>query len=156
MTEYLEISSDPAARKIVDGFRLDSITLRNAASGEKAWTSAGWTTDVFTAVKEAHLPAKMLTFPSVGRETVFSTAEVIRDFRIEQKVMVHGSFVEQWNYDFGFVIPGSTNSWETIVEAAGEGKMMPAEVLSGNMFILTSFYAGKLFLARNVIKVFYE
>jgi retinal rod rhodopsin-sensitive cGMP 3',5'-cyclic phosphodiesterase subunit delta len=156
MAELIEISSDPQARAIVEGFKLISLTLKNAANGQKAWESQGWGADVFTTVKEAHLPAAMLSYPAVGREIVFSTKEVIRDFRIEQRVSVHGNPVEQWNYTFGFVIPGSENSWETIVESAGEGKMLPASFLSGNMYIITSFFSGNLFLARSVIRVFYE
>jgi retinal rod rhodopsin-sensitive cGMP 3',5'-cyclic phosphodiesterase subunit delta len=156
MAEFIEVSSDPAARAIVEGFRFISLTLKNSATGQKAWASDKWGPEVFTTVKEAHLPATMLTFPAVGREVVFSTKQAIKDFRIEQQVRVHGHPIEQWNYKFGFVIPGSENSWETIVEAAGEGKMMPAKLLSGNMFILTSFYAGNTFLARSVVKVFYE
>ena len=98
----------------------------------------------------------MLGYPAVGREIVFSTVEPIKDFRIQQDVLVHGKNIEKWNFKFGFVIPNSENSWETIVQAAGEGNMLPAEYLSGNMYILTSFYAGNLFISRSVVKVFYE
>jgi hypothetical protein len=38
-------------------------------------------------------------------------------------------FVE-WNFDFGFVMPGSTNSWQSIIEAAPTAQMMPAAVLT--------------------------
>ena len=37
-------------------------------------------------------------------------------------------FVE-WYFEFGFVIPDSTNTWQSIIEAAPEGQMMPANVL---------------------------
>jgi retinal rod rhodopsin-sensitive cGMP 3',5'-cyclic phosphodiesterase subunit delta len=156
MAEHIQISSDPKARSILDGFRLISLTLKNASTGKKAWSSNDWGDDVFTVVKEAHLPAEMLTFPSVGREIVFSTANAISEFRIEQQVIVHGKPIEQWNYKFGFVIPNSENSWETIVQAAGEGKMLPAAFLSGNLYIVTSFYAGQLFISKSVVRVYYE
>lgn len=156
MSSYIEISSSPEAKAILNGFKLISLTLKNSETGEKAWKSENWGDDVFTTVKEAHLPARMLSFPAVGREIVFSTNSAIKNFRIEQKVFVHGQPVEQWDFSFGFVPPGTENSWETIVTAAGEGKMMPAEVLSGNMFIVTSFFAGDLFISRSVVRVFYE
>ena len=35
----------------------------------------------------------------------------------------------EWFFSFGFVIPGSTNSWQQLIEAAPEAEMMPAEVL---------------------------
>ena len=156
MAEYIQINNDPAAQKILKGFKLVSIKMKNSETGKVAWTSKDWTGDFFSKVEEAHLPKEMLSFPAVGRELVFSTEEAIKDFRIQQDVLVHGKIIEKWNYKFGFVIPGSENSWETIVEAAGEGKMLPAEFLSGNMYILTSFYAGNLFISKSVVKVFYE
>lgn len=157
MAEYIMVNDDPRAKKIRDGFKLVSIKLKNAETGEVAWTSDGWGDDnVFTTVKEAHLPKKLLTFPAVGREIIFSTQEEIKDFRIEQKFNLGDRTVENWNYKFGFAIPGSENSWETIVEAAGEGNMMPAEMLSGRLFIITSYFSGDLLISRSVIKVFYE
>ena len=35
----------------------------------------------------------------------------------------------EWNFDFGFVIPGSTNTWQSLIVAAPESQMMPASVL---------------------------
>lgn len=35
-----------------------------------------------------------------------------------------------WNFDFGFVIPGSTNTWQSVIEAVDESQMMPANVLT--------------------------
>ena len=35
----------------------------------------------------------------------------------------------EWNFQFGFVIPGSTNSWQSVLESAPESDMMPASVL---------------------------
>ena len=156
MAEYIQVNSDPQAQKVLKGFNLISITMKNSETGKVAWQSKDWGSDVFTTVKEAHLPKEMLGYPAVGREIVFSTVEPIKDFRIQQDVLVHGKNIEKWNFKFGFVIPNSENSWETIVQAAGEGNMLPAEYLSGNMYILTSFYAGNLFISRSVVKVFYE
>ncbi|KAH0793005.1 Retinal rod rhodopsin-sensitive cGMP 3',5'-cyclic phosphodiesterase subunit delta [Histomonas meleagridis] len=156
MAELIEISKNPQAQAILKGFRLLSLTIKNSETGEKVWSSNNWADDVFTTVKEAHLPARLLSFKAVGREIVFSTKEAIKDFRIEQNVLIHGTHAEEWDYKFGFVMPESENSWETIVEAAGEGKMLPAEYLSGNMFIVTSFYSGDLFISRSVVQVFYE
>ena len=47
--------------------------------------------------------------------------------------------IEEWLFDFGFVIPNSTNTWQQVIEA-DEGNMIPAEVLSGNVTIETSFF----------------
>jgi hypothetical protein len=37
--------------------------------------------------------------------------------------------IPEWFFSFGFVIPGSTNSWQQIIEAAPREEMMSAEVL---------------------------
>ena len=38
------------------------------------------------------------------------------------------TFIE-WLFDFGFVIPDSTNTWQSLIEAAPADQMMPANVL---------------------------
>lgn len=35
----------------------------------------------------------------------------------------------EWYFEFGFVIPNSTNTWQSLIEAAPESQMMPANVL---------------------------
>lgn len=43
-------------------------------------------------------------------------------------MQIFDSFPE-WFFDFGFVIPNSTNTWQSLIEAAPESQMMPANVL---------------------------
>ena len=45
-------------------------------------------------------------------------------------------FVVEWMFEFGFVIPGSTNTWQSLIEAAPQSQMMPANVLRYNNIIL--------------------
>ena len=35
----------------------------------------------------------------------------------------------EWNFQFGFVIPNSTNTWQQTIHAAEESKMLPASLL---------------------------
>lgn len=57
--------------------------------------------------------------------------------RVPYTVLQFYSFVEllflfmsiEWYFDFGFVIPSSTNTWQSLIEAAPESQMMPANVL---------------------------
>jgi retinal rod rhodopsin-sensitive cGMP 3',5'-cyclic phosphodiesterase subunit delta len=53
---------------------------------------------------------------SVSREMNFSSKEVIQDFRLEQRIYLGDMCIEEWDFEFGFVIPGSTNSWQTTIE----------------------------------------
>ncbi len=67
------------------------------------------------------------------------TASVCRIsvFRLGPHVMTNPSprppllplYPEEWFFDFGFVIPGSTNSWQQTIESAGEDRMLSAEDL---------------------------
>lgn len=36
----------------------------------------------------------------------------------------------EWSFEFGFVIPNSTNTWQSLIEAAPESQMMTASVLT--------------------------
>jgi retinal rod rhodopsin-sensitive cGMP 3',5'-cyclic phosphodiesterase subunit delta len=77
------------------------------------------------------------------------------------------------------VIPGSTNTWQSTIEAAEESQMLPPDLLrfgpysarsqvhsdigtfcsfdlrSGNIVIETSFFDGDLFVCKSLVRVFY-
>ena len=42
----------------------------------------------------------------------------MKNFRLEQRVFFQGQCIEEWKFEFGFVIPGSTNSWQQTIEGA--------------------------------------
>ena len=66
---------------------------------------------------------------------------------------LQGHIVEQLDFNFGFVIPNSTNNWEQIIEARDE--MIPYSILSGKLKVETVFFAdGEIFL-KNYITIFY-
>lgn len=61
----------------------------------------------------------------------------------------------EWNFQFGFVMPGSTNSWQSVIEAAPEAQMMPASVLTGNIVIETRFFDGDELVSTSRVRIFY-
>ena len=85
----------------------------------------------------------------------FSSRESISNFHLVQIVTLHNRPLEEWKFNFGFVIPGSTNSWQCVIESAGEGQMIPAEVLSGHIVIETHFYDGEMHVSTTKIRVYY-
>ena len=92
----------------------------------------------------------------MSREINFTSVEELKKFRIEQRVFFQGQCIEEWFFSFGFVIPGSTNTWQQQIEAAPPDQMMTAEILSGgNITIETSFLDDKLFICKNLVRVFY-
>lgn len=78
---------------------------------------------------EARVPKKILRCRAVSREINFSSAEPMERFRLEQKVLFKGRCLEEWFFEFGFVIPSSTNTWQSLIQAAPESQMMPANIL---------------------------
>ena len=78
----------------------------------------------------------------------------MRSKRFSHSQPLH-SLLAEWKFDFGFVIPGSTNTWQSTIEAAGDGKMIPADILTGNVTIETSFYDGDLFVSKMVMRLHY-
>ena len=67
-----------------------------------------------------------------------------------------GNVIEEWDFKFGFVMPGSTNTWENVIDAADKDEMIPAEILSGNMIVETLFYAKDEIVHSNKMTVIYE
>ena len=63
-----------------------------------------------------HIPKEILKCRSVSREFQFSCKEMLHGLRLEQKIFFQGGCMEEWNFQFGFVIPNSTNTWEAIYE----------------------------------------
>ena len=78
---------------------------------------------------EARVPKKILRCRAISREINFSSAEPMERFRLEQKVLFKGRCLEEWFFEFGFVIPNSTNTWQSLIQAAPESQMMPANIL---------------------------
>lgn len=102
----------------------------------------------------AHVPKQILKCKSVSREVNFSSAEQMENFRLEQRIFFKDKLIEgnrlcshsglrfklhfsathhlmfaEWFFEFGFVIPNSTNTWQSLIDAAPESQLLPASVL---------------------------
>ena len=111
-----------------------------------------------------------------------------------------GHVMEEWRFDFGFVIPGSTNSWQQVIEPTvaaprhaaprrseprhaglhtspwhtspsilhhtiphllqqvikAADEMMDPDLLTGNITIETSFFDGASFIAKSLVRIYYD
>ena len=152
----ISLSNVPKAQRIANGFRINSMNMRDAATGNLMWESANWSSGLFERELEAHIPPNILECAAVSREINFSSEEELEDFRLEQRVFFQGVCMEEWFFEFGFVIPGSTNSWQSTIEAAGDDAMLPAYLLNGNVTIETSFFDGDLFVSKSLVRIFYD
>ena len=128
------------AENILRGFRVNWMNLRDADTGKILWQGNEDLSVAKEDEHEARVPKKILKCRAVSREINFSSVEPMEKFRLEQKVLFRGKCLEEWHFEFGFVIPNSTNTWQSLIEAAPESQMMPARVLNGNVVIETKFY----------------
>ena len=106
--------------------------------------------------RAVHIPARILKCRAVSREFQFSSVEMLQGLRLEQRIFLQGSCMEEWRFQFGFVIPNSTNTWQQTIEAAEESQMFPASLLNGNVLIETAFYDDDLLVCKMVLRVFYD
>uniref|UniRef100_A0A4W6G3X4 Retinal rod rhodopsin-sensitive cGMP 3',5'-cyclic phosphodiesterase subunit delta n=2 Tax=Percomorphaceae TaxID=1489872 RepID=A0A4W6G3X4_LATCA len=130
------------------------MNLRDAETGKVLWQG---TEDLSVpgVEHEARVPKKILKCKAVSRELNFSSSEKLEKFRLEQKVFFKGQCLEEWFFEFGFVIPNSTNTWQSLIEAAPESQMMPANVLTGNVIIETKFFDDDLHVSTSRVRLFY-
>jgi len=150
------VAKDPEARRKALGFKIISMNMRDAASGHVMWQQDQFDEKLmFTTEMEERIPKSILECKKLSREIIFHSAEPLTELRLEQRVFYCGSCIEQWFFAFGYVIPGSTNSWQQVIEAAPADQMLPAESLSGNLTFETAFYDGQTLMGKNLVRIFY-
>ncbi|CAL8110485.1 unnamed protein product [Orchesella dallaii] len=142
------------AEEILQGFRINWMKLRDSDTGGILW-EGNEDLSLPDVVHEARVPKTVLQCRAVSREINFSSVEPMEKFRIEQKVLFKGRCIEEWFFEFGFVIPNSTNTWQNLIEAAPESQMMPANILNGNIVIETKFYDEDFLVCTSNVRVFY-
>ncbi|KRZ69557.1 Retinal rod rhodopsin-sensitive cGMP 3',5'-cyclic phosphodiesterase subunit delta, partial [Trichinella papuae] len=168
------------ATDILKGFKLNWMNLRDGETGKILWQSTDDLSQPGTE-HQARVPKKILKCRIVSREINFSSAEQMEKFWLEQKVYLKNEVIELkflnlnaiynyvncdktfsasnalgWQFEFGFVIPNSTNTWQSVIEAAPEAHMLPAGLLSGNVVIETNFYDGHLLVSTSRVRLFYQ
>ena len=142
------------AEDILNGFKVNWMNLRDAETGKILW-QGNQDLSLPDVEHEARVPKKILKCKAVSREINFSSIEPMEKFRISQQVLFKGKVMEDWNFEFGFVIPNSTNTWQSLIEAAPESQMMPARVLSGKVVIETKFLDEDLEVSTSRVRLFY-
>uniref|UniRef100_A0A7S2V4X0 GMP phosphodiesterase delta subunit domain-containing protein n=1 Tax=Fibrocapsa japonica TaxID=94617 RepID=A0A7S2V4X0_9STRA len=152
----IAVSQNPQASRIMKGFTINWMNMKDAYSGQIVWESDSWGSEMFETEMSAYVPSSILNCRAVAREINFSSVDQIKDFNLEQRVYFNGTCIEEWFFRFGFVIPNSTNTWEQIIEAADPENMMDPTILSGNVTIETTFLDGSIFLCKTLVRIFYE
>lgn len=133
-------------------FVLNWINMRDAYTGRVLWEEKEWKGRRDEEMV-ARVPESLLKCKAVSRELNFSSSKQMEDFRLEQRVLLHDQPFEHWSFTFGFVVPGSTNTWQQVIEAADD--VLPPSVLDGNVVIETTFFDGNELIATFRIRLYY-
>ncbi|KAH9276268.1 hypothetical protein BASA83_000947 [Batrachochytrium salamandrivorans] len=80
---------------------------------------------------------------------------MLQNLQLHQRVFLGDLCVEEWHFEFGFVIPGSTNTWNMVTEAASPEDMLPIELISGSLITDTQLMDGDKVLHHSKLRLFY-
>ncbi|EEB16347.1 restnal rod rhodopsin-sensitive cGMP 3',5'-cyclic phosphodiesterase, putative [Pediculus humanus corporis] len=150
----MEDTSVTRSEDILSGFQVNWMNLRDVDTGKILW-QGNEDLSIPDVEHEARVPKKILKCRAVSREINFSSVEQMKKFRLEQKILFKNRCLEEWFFEFGFVIPNSTNTWQSLIEAAPESQMMPANVLNGNVVIETKFFDDELLVCTSRVRLYY-
>jgi retinal rod rhodopsin-sensitive cGMP 3',5'-cyclic phosphodiesterase subunit delta len=139
--------------ELFSGFSISSIKMKDYETGEVIWKHEEFDLD---SLVEAHIPKSILNCKAVSREINFSSVNEISSLSLLQKVKLNGIVIEEWKFDFGFVIPNSHNTWEQVIYAANPDEMYSADALSGNIIIETTFFQTQDPIHTSSVRIFYD
>ena len=115
------------------------MNMKNGNTGEVLWQSESWGKEMWNndIISDAKIPSDILKCDLVSREINFSSESEICNLNLVQRILLNDTCIEEWLFDFGFVIPRSTNTWQQTIQARGKDKMIDPQVMSGNIIIET-------------------
>ena len=135
-------------RDIISGYTLVEVSDDEVDNGESGTLSD--MDDPSTRVIKYHLGPDFLRLRTVGLTLTFSNGQKpIQKMEMVERHYFRGRVIRSYDFKFGFVIPGSTNSWEFIYDLPElsdaerlEISEAPWEVKSDSFF----FADGKLII----------
>ena len=148
--ESLNMSEE--LRKIKEGLKINHMQMKDGNNGQVLWECTNW--DLNSSNHTEKITKDLLNCKVVIRNVNFSSIEQIEDLELVQNFYLMGELIETSRFKFGFVIPGSTNDWEQIIEAKEDG-VLPAEVMSGKLHVETYFLCQDTILWKNKILIYY-
>ena len=126
--------------------------MKDGDTSAVLWESYSWDFDH----KDEYLPKEILNCAVINREVNFSSKEEIQDLKLTQNFYLFGELLEVTKFEFGFVIPNSTNNWEQYIKSKEPDEMIPYNILSGNLSVETIFYSGDTLLLKNRVRIYYK
>ena len=141
---------------IKKGFKINWMNMGDAKTSQILWNCDNCI-NFHDSSEEiiAQIPKKILKCKLASREINFSSLEKISKLRLVQYINFNDEITEVFEFKFGFVIPGSTNTWQQTIETVDQKDMIPAEVLSGNLVVFTEFLDDDKIICSSKIRIFY-
>ena len=143
---------DEKLLKIKQGLKINHMQMKDGTNGKVLWESKDW--DLHSTSHIEKFTKELLKCKVVIRNVNFSSTEQIEDLELIHNFYLMGELLETSRFKFGFVIPGSTNDWEQIIEAKEDG-VLPAEILSGKLHVETLFLCQNKVLWKNKSVIYY-
>mmetsp|Transcript_22391 Transcript_22391/g.55369 ORF Transcript_22391/g.55369 Transcript_22391/m.55369 type:complete len:188 (+) Transcript_22391:191-754(+) len=104
-------------------------------------------------------PEKFLKFKTVRTALVFAVGpEPVPNFRMIERHYFKDELIRSYDFNFGFCIPGSTNSWEAIYSVPELGEARVEELIS-SPFLMRSdsfYYVGETLVMHNKAEYQYQ
>ena len=147
-----EISEDESFEKIKNGFKINLIQIKDGDTGKMMQDCKDL--DLSSPHQTIKISKELLKCKVIKRNVNFSSVEKIEDLELVQNFYLMGELFESSRFNFGFVIPNSTNDWEQIIEAKEDG-VLPAEILSGKLNVETLFLCEGKIIVKNKILIYY-
>lgn len=139
---------------ILSGFQINWITLRDMNSGEILWHG----NEDYSCPKTNHtikISKKVLNSVAVVREINFSSVEVWENLKLVQTCLYKGITLDECVFEYGPVVANAVHTWQSVIEAAPEIKMMNVDILSGNIVIISKFYNDDVLVTTSKSRLYY-
>lgn len=138
---------------IKNGFKINHMKMKNGENGETLWECNEYSLEIED--KSENLPKEILDCALITREINFSSICSIDNLELIQNFYLNDDLIESSRFNFGFVIPDSTNNWEQVIEGKPKEEMVPYHVLSGNLTVETMFISSNTVIFKNRVLIFY-
>lgn len=135
-------------------FRINSMNMKDGETGELLWQEDYSEKNFWEDEMAAILPKVILTKSVISRETSFTSGQQLSNLRLVQHILLNDLLIEEWKFNLGFLIEGSTNTWQQTIKSAPN--VMSAETLTGNVVIETSFFEGGDLFGKSKMRIYYK
>ena len=147
--------------KVMKGLTISDWIIKDAETEEVLYDDRSFFRDYLFKRKDPMdqkarkivIPRQTLECRAIAINVTVYSEESVQDLNSVSRLYLDGKFVEKWSFSMGFVIPGSTNTWEAFIVKSDAGYLDP-ETLSGHLLVDSVVRDGDLPLLRSNLKIY--